>query len=79
MGETWSSACIWAHDEGRLNNTSPYPSFGQNLWLGGGSLESPPDGINAIQAWYNEVGNYDYDTNSCSGVCGHYTQVSLQI
>ena len=76
MGETWSSACIWDHDYGRLENISPYSSFGQNLWLGGGSLGSPPDPVGPTNAWYNEVQYYDYETNGCSDVCGHYTQVN---
>jgi len=30
-----------------------------------------------VQAWYDEVQWYDYDTNSCEAgqMCGHYTQV----
>lgn len=31
----------------------------------------------AILAWYNESKIFDYNTLSCSGVCGHYTQVSI--
>ena len=27
------------------------------------------------ESWASEVQDYDYDTNTCSGVCGHYTQV----
>ncbi|XP_072015037.1 cysteine-rich venom protein latisemin-like [Amphiura filiformis] len=75
MGETWSSACIWEHDKGRLDNISPYDSFGQNLWLGTGNLGSPPSGTGATNNWYNEEQDYDYNAHSCSGVCGHYTQV----
>lgn len=30
---------------------------------------------NVVDAWGNEVKGYDYTTNSCHGVCGHYTQV----
>ena len=26
-------------------------------------------------SWGNEIKDYDYTSNSCSGVCGHYTQV----
>ena len=33
---------------------------------------SPRD---AVDSWGNEVKDYTYATNSCSGVCGHYTQV----
>ncbi|MGB5686383.1 MAG: CAP domain-containing protein [Candidatus Electrothrix sp.] len=30
---------------------------------------------NVVDAWGNEVKDYDYASNSCHGVCGHYTQV----
>lgn len=30
---------------------------------------------NVVDAWGNEMKDYDYATNSCHGVCGHYTQV----
>ncbi|XP_061181190.1 GLIPR1-like protein 1 [Saccostrea echinata] len=29
----------------------------------------------AVNWWYAEVSKYNYNANSCSGVCGHYTQV----
>jgi len=49
-------------------------TYGQNLFMVGGT------GINvagAIQAWYNEKKDHDYDTLSCAAgkACGHYTQV----
>ncbi|KAG5023242.1 hypothetical protein JHK82_019144 [Glycine max] len=28
-----------------------------------------------VRAWVNEKANYDYNSNTCSSVCGHYTQV----
>lgn len=29
-----------------------------------------------VKAWYIEKRQYDFGSNSCSGVCGHYTQVN---
>lgn len=29
----------------------------------------------AIQAWYDEKASYNFASGSCTGVCGHYTQV----
>ncbi|CAG2213593.1 unnamed protein product [Mytilus edulis] len=29
----------------------------------------------SVASWVNEKKDYDYASNSCSGVCGHYTQV----
>ena len=28
-----------------------------------------------VAMWASEAKSYDYATNGCSGVCGHYTQV----
>ena len=50
---------------------------GENLYI---TSAGQYEGVarDAIQAWYNEKSDYDYDSNTCmSGrVCGHYTQVS---
>lgn len=29
-----------------------------------------------VKAWYIEKRQYDFGSNSCSGICGHYTQVN---
>ncbi|XP_072041236.1 GLIPR1-like protein 1 [Amphiura filiformis] len=62
--EQWAAACTKGHDRG-----------GQNLYGAGGSLQLPQAGVDATNSWYDEYKNYNYDANSCSGVCGHYTQV----
>jgi pathogenesis-related protein 1 len=28
-----------------------------------------------VSAWASEAAYYSYDTNTCTGVCGHYTQI----
>jgi|UPI00037F52AC hypothetical protein len=46
--------------------------YGENLaWSGG--MEMDPDSV--VGMWYDEIQDYDYNTNRCRGVCGHYTQV----
>ncbi|KAK4254079.1 hypothetical protein QN277_009508 [Acacia crassicarpa] len=34
---------------------------------------------NAVRLWVDEKTNYDYNSNSCFGVCLHYTQVVLGV
>jgi uncharacterized protein YkwD len=55
---------------------------GENIYWAGAAQRS--DGTSSMQkiteqevvdAWGNEVQYYDYASNSCHGVCGHYTQV----
>ncbi|XP_078603262.1 GLIPR1-like protein 1 [Branchiostoma floridae x Branchiostoma japonicum] len=77
MAQEWSERCTWDHGQPHRDR-SPFSWVGQNLWLGttwtqGSSIHG------AIQAWYNEVSYYDYDSACCAHdkVCGHYTQVRI--
>ncbi|KAL1224834.1 Pathogenesis-related protein 1 [Cardamine amara subsp. amara] len=45
--------------------------YGENLAWGSGDLS----GVSAVNLWVNEKANYNYASNTCNGVCGHYTQV----
>jgi uncharacterized protein YkwD len=46
--------------------------FGENLYWSKG-LQSQSEGV--VDSWASEKVDYDYSTNECSGVCGHYTQI----
>jgi len=48
------------------------PKYGENLYEISGAAATP---ANVIQAWAEEISDYDYRSNSCRGVCGHYTQI----
>ena len=48
------------------------PNYGENLYEITGAPAMPATVVNA---WAGEVKDYNYPTNSCRGVCGHYTQV----
>jgi pathogenesis-related protein 1 len=47
-------------------------AYGENLFEITGASASPAEVINA---WAAESRNYDYGSNRCRGVCGHYTQI----
>ncbi|XP_017294216.1 GLIPR1-like protein 1 [Kryptolebias marmoratus] len=72
----WARHCDFQHniyrkDVRRMHPT--FPSVGENIWTG-----SPPSSFNitrAIKAWVDEKQHYDYGSNHCRHVCGHYTQV----
>lgn len=61
-----ADTCIIGHqDDG---TTVP---IGQNLMF---STRGSPE--IAVKAWYDEISNYDFNTNQCrGGMCGHFTQV----
>lgn len=76
----WASRCLFKHnpDLKLTGRAHPNVSFvGENLWAG-----YPPTlfkAASAIQEWANEKQDYDYDSNICTNVCGHYKQVCAEI
>ena len=47
-------------------------SYGENLYtITGGSSSS----AQVVRAWADESRDYNIRTNTCSGMCGHYTQI----
>lgn len=63
-----SGGCKLDHN---IGPTKP-SNYGENLYW---SSRSTVEAATAIKAWYDEKQYYTYATNSCSNVCGHYTQV----
>jgi uncharacterized protein YkwD len=51
---------------------SQNPNYGENLYEISGAAATPAIVVNV---WTAEARDYDYSSNSCHGVCGHYTQV----
>ena len=50
----------------------PNSTYGENLFEITGAAASPAQ---VIDFWAAESKNYDYRSNKCRGVCGHYTQI----
>jgi pathogenesis-related protein 1 len=50
----------------------PKSAYGENLFEISGAAASSAQVVNA---WAAESRNYDYNSNGCRGVCGHYTQI----
>lgn len=50
----------------------PKSPYGENLFEITGAAATPAQVINA---WAAESRDYDYKSNRCHGVCGHYTQI----
>ena len=67
--QIWASACTWSH------SVRP-PGVGENLYASTASGEPPrPTPATAVFDWASEAQFYDYAANTCSGTCGHYTQI----
>lgn len=75
--QAWAEACVDTTAPAGLidhnaNRSDGHPYYvGENIYGSGGGAT----GVAAVQAWASEKANYDYDTNTCTGVCGHYTQI----
>jgi len=51
-------------------------SLGENLGWAVGSQPSVVDPVvSSVTSWDNERSDYNHSTGSCTGVCGHYTQI----
>lgn len=57
------------HNEDRSEGHAGY--VGENVY--GSSGTATVAGV--VMTWAGEKSNYNYATNSCNGVCGHYTQI----
>ncbi len=53
----------------------PNNPYGENLTWASHQQLTPSQ---VVDMWGAEVAQYDYASNQCSGVCGHYTQVVWQ-
>ena len=50
----------------------PDSPYGENLFQITGDSAAPAE---VVGDWASESRNYDYRSNTCRGVCGHYTQI----
>jgi pathogenesis-related protein 1 len=66
----------WADHLADLGCPFPLPhssnAYGENLYWGFGAPTTGPD---AVRAWGGEQVYYDHEEDSCSFICGHYTQI----
>lgn len=60
--QAWADRCKFGH------SSSPY---GENIFAGSGAYGAQA----VVTSWVSEQKSYSLASNSCSGVCGHYTQV----
>ncbi|KAL5509459.1 hypothetical protein EMCRGX_G004839 [Ephydatia muelleri] len=81
VAQAYAQQCIFSHNSARSTQytaaagTNAVASYvGENLYVTSGG-DTPGLVGSAIQAWYSEKSGYNLTTNSCSGVCGHYTQI----
>jgi pathogenesis-related protein 1 len=77
IAQGWADQCVDNEAPAGLidhnaNRSATYPTYvGENVYGASGSAT----GTDAVSSWASESADYDYATNTCSGICGHYTQI----
>jgi hypothetical protein len=77
IAQGWAEQCVDNEAPIGLIDHNPdrsatYPEYvGENVYGSGGA----PSGTDAVALWVSEEADYDYPSNTCSDICGHYTQV----
>ena len=75
--QNWADEIVktndWKHDPSNHEN-----GWGENLYVTSSSVK--PSLVDAVNAWYKEKADYNYNTNKCEPgkACGHYTQIVWQ-
>jgi pathogenesis-related protein 1 len=66
VAQAYADQCVFEHNKGRGER-------GENLFAATASTD--PGAV--VQAWADEVTDYNYGTNKCASgkMCGHYTQL----
>lgn len=66
--QNWANTLIARGEFSHHSN----PRYGENLFEISGASATARD---VVSAWAAEGKNYNYRNNTCSGRCGHYTQI----
>lgn len=74
FAQEWADALA---ERGCMTIHRPYEGpdaqkYGENLFSSWGDA---PSAVDVVAHWVSEVADYNAVTDTCSGVCGHYTQV----
>lgn len=68
VAQTWAETLLKRGKFEHQHNTG----YGENLFeIRGGEAASD----DVVESWTSEALDYDYRSNSCRSVCGHYTQI----
>lgn len=76
IAKAWAAKCMDNEAPSGLLDHNPdldsgSMSIGENIFGASGAATGPA----AVASWASESANYNYASNQCTGVCGHYTQL----
>ena len=73
VAQRYSEQCIFEHNSDRLSQQGSFSSVGENLAVTSSASNDTYEDL--FSTWVDEANYYNFTTNSCSSICGHYTQV----
>jgi len=68
LAQDWANTLLARRKISHRENSQ----YGENIFAISGAAASAAQVVNS---WAAESRNYDYRSNKCRGVCGHYTQI----
>jgi hypothetical protein len=76
VAQAWADTCPTGH------NLAILGTYGENIYECGTGFpgcatitETANSAVNGVLGWATEAANYNYAANTCSSICGHYTQL----
>lgn len=72
-----AARCIWNHNSDRSTRYGELGGsgyVGENMSAASGTGPASPAGV--VNGWFSEHASYHYASNTCAGMCGHYTQIA---
>ncbi len=75
--QAWANQCIDTAAPAGLIDHNPNRSQGHPYYVGENvyGTSGTATATGAVMLWASEEANYNYASNTCSGICGHYTQI----
>jgi uncharacterized protein YkwD len=75
--QAWANQCIDTAAPAGLIDHNPNRSQGHPYYVGENvyGTSGTANAMGAVSLWAGEKANYNYETNMCTGTCGHYTQI----
>ena len=71
VAQNYAEQCVFEHNADRVSQQSTFTSVGENL----AAMTGLANYTRLVMNWYDENQDYDFSSNTCTRVCGHYTQV----
>ena len=74
LAQNWADGCRFSHGNPSYEPAAVgHDEIGQNLYYSASSTTFKV--MEALKDWFKEKSDYDYNSDSCTSLCTHYTQV----